>query len=602
MILVGAHRLEKGFAGRTLFQNISFGIHQGERIGLLGPNGAGKSTLLKILARRQTADAGEVIHRNGLSIGYLEQDPVFEPGAQIMQSLLGNDPSADMYDRSYEMLSRLELSRFGEDFPVERLSGGWKKRLALGRELLRAPELLLLDEPTNHLDVQGVMWLEDFLVSSNLTFLAVTHDRLFLQRIANRILDLDKRNPDGLISIEGGYLAYLEHKNASVKALQAQEQRMKNTLRRETEWLQRGAIARLKKQKARQDSAHAMKDDVAEITEKNRRQSVGLDFGDPARTPKKLIEAEAVAKSFNGQTLFEDFSFILGQKSRVALLGANGAGKTTLIKILLGLEEPDTGKVKRYDELLASYFEQSRDKLDPNLTVRQNLSGDGDYVDFQGKYVHVGSYMDRFLFRGERGNTPVSKLSGGERARLRIAQLMTARAQVLVLDEPTNDLDTETLDVLEDALAEFPGAVILVTHDRYFMDAVSDTILALPDPGDEEKKIISYADYFQWERAREADGTKTPAPKNSGEGNGSAKAGKNARLGYKEKLEFEQMEEKILALEAELTSLQTELDKPEVASNHQRLLEVNTRMGALQTEIEKKYARWTELEARAAKK
>lgn len=598
MILLNARELSKGFAGRVLFRGLSFGIHQGDRIGLVGPNGAGKSTLLKILCQETSADSGEVVIRTGLRIGHLAQDPVFEADETILSSLMRMDPEHERIPLLYELLSRMDLVQFGEEFKVSELSGGWKKRLALARELMKEPDLLFLDEPTNHLDVHGVLWLEEFIQSTSLSIVTVTHDRLFLQRVASRIFDLDPRNHNGLTVVDGGYLEYLTYKQEQTQAFQRKEQKLRNTWERELEWLRRGPIARLKKQQARINEAHELKDTVDQLEQLNLKKSVGIEFSEAQRSPKKLIELENVSKAYGDRVLFEDFDFIVGQKARIALLGVNGSGKSTLIKIMLGLEKPDSGKVQMTDKVDVAYFEQGRDQLDMKKSVRENLSDSGDYVFFQGRHIHVGSYLDRFLFNGEKANLPVHRLSGGERARLRIAQLMLKPAQLLILDEPTNDLDADTLDILQEALEEFPGAVLLVSHDRYFMDAVSDKILALPEPDSMDRKIIAFADYFQWENHLKTDQSKAREKGKARKEQAAAAAAHppKVRMTNKEKFEFEQMEASIQDLEKELEEKTSLLQNSEIISDHVKLSELNERIKTLETTIAQKYERWAELE------
>ena len=586
MILTSVHNLEKGFAGRTLFRDVSFGIDDRDRVGLVGPNGAGKSTLLRLLAGEAEPDAGSVSRKRGLKIGVLAQVPEFAPGDTIFSAI---NTHADAESTVYRLLSQLDLNRFGGDFQVEQLSGGWKKRVALGRELAREPELLLLDEPTNHLDVSAILWLEEFLSSAPFALLMVTHDRLFLQRVVNHVLDLDPRNPHYLLDVRGGYVDYLDAKEHELAALKRQEKVLKNTARREREWLGHSAQARQTKQKARIQTAEALIDTVGELTQKNRAASVDLAFGENERNPKKLIEAKGLSKTFGERTLFEGVDLMITPKTRLALLGDNGCGKSTLVRILLGLEETDVGTIDRAEALNVAYFEQNRETVDPTKSVMQNICPEGDYVNFRGEFVHVRSYLDRFLFSGSKVDMPAAKLSGGEQARLRLAQLMLQPAQVLVLDEPTNDLDAETLDVLESALAEFGGAVILVTHDRYFMDAVATEILAFPPHGGPLQKFASYLQWEAWfaeegQRAREA-----PKPK------ATAGPAKPTKVSFKDKFEFEKMEETILKLEGQIEALGVEAGNPD--TDHRRLGEIRDEMATIQDQIDTKYARWAELEA-----
>lgn len=596
MLLLNCHQLSKSFAGRTLFKSVSFGIEQGTKTGLLGPNGAGKSTLMKILAQTLEPDSGHVTRKKGLVIGFLEQTPMFDKDDTIMSAILrrSRDPDHDIA-RAYELMGRFDLFQFGEEFLVKNLSGGWKKRVALARELLIEPELLLLDEPTNHLDVESILWLEEYLVNAPFAVLMVTHDRLFLQRVVEHILDLDPRNPNELLNVSGDYVEYLEAKEQLLQAQQKREQVLRNTLRRETEWLRRGAKARQTKQKARIQEAHALGETVENLAAKNTKRTAAIEFGDPEKTPKKLLAAEGLQKSHSGRMLFEDVNLLIGPKTRLALLGYNGSGKSTLIRVLLGLEEPDSGKVERAERLQVAYFEQGRDTLKPDVSVLRNICPEGDYVSFRGTYVHVRSYLDRFLFHSQKADLPVGRLSGGEQARLRLAQMMLSDAQVLILDEPTNDLDVDTLSVLETALEDFPGAVVLVTHDRYFMDAVCSQVLAFPPAIHPQKKLISFSGYLQWEKWFAENGDvvpEVPAPIIEEKKPSSGKG----RMSFKEKHELENMESVIADLEGRLDSLRAESIKPEVVSNSSRLTEISSEMAKLETELDQKFARWSALE------
>lgn len=603
MILLNAHKLEKTYAHKTLFKDVGFSIEDKERVGLLGPNGAGKSTLLKILAGETDLDGGSVIRKKGLKLGYLEQTPSFKDGATILSTILEKTHDhGEAYAKAYELMGYLDLFQFGDDFTVEKLSGGWKKRVALARELILEPELLLLDEPTNHLDILSILWLEDYLKSAPFSILMVTHDRLFLQRIVTRVLDLDPRNPNYLLSVNGDYLKYLEAKEHELHALARQEVVLKNTLRRETEWLRRGAKARQTKQKARIEAAEDLAKTVTDLSAKNRHQTVGLDFGEVEKSPKKLIEAKSISKSYGDRLLFKNLNLLITPKTRLALLGQNGSGKSTLIRILIGQEQPDSGSVvigstvsSHASDVKISYFEQTRETLDPKQSVFRNICPHGDHVSYRGQHLHARSYLDRFLFSGQKVDLPVAKLSGGEQARLRIAQMMLKEAQVLVLDEPTNDLDSDTLNVLETALSEFNGAVILVTHDRYFMDAVANQILAFPPEDFANRELQSFASYLQWEDwyANEKNKVSPPAKTPSNEESKSAKSSK--KLTFNEKHELENMESLIEKLEAELESVTKQSQAPEVQANSKELLRLHSEMARLQSEIETKYTRWAEL-------
>lgn len=595
MLLLNTHKLSKSFAGKTLFKDVSLGIEDGERVGLVGPNGAGKSTLLRILAGQTEPDGGDVTTKKGLRMGFLEQTPTFGKDESILDAVLSKGDYHDIVGPAYEWMAKLELSQFGDDFKVSDLSGGWKKRVALARELVLSPELLLLDEPTNHLDVSSILWLEEFLTQAPFATLIITHDRLFLQRATNKIFDLDPKNPNYLLSVKGGYLEYLEAKEQLLAGQEQKETEMKNTLRRETEWLRRGSIARQTKQKARIERAGTLKEDVQDLSQKNLRRVAKIEFKDADRNPQKLIEADHITKAYNGRVLFKDFSILVSPKTRLALLGDNGSGKSTMIRMLLKQEEPDSGRVVQAERLKVAYFEQNRETLKPQLSVLKNICPDGDYVHYQGQYVFARSYLERFLFNRQQMDLPVEKLSGGEQSRLRLAQLMLNEAQVLILDEPTNDLDVATLTVLEESLKNFNGAVILVTHDRFFMDQVASHILAFHRRPDGSTSLENFTGYLQWEEWFEEQKL-LEAEKLREETKKESKANKAVKLSFKEKFELENMESTIQGLEEKLAALQVEAAKPELMSNAGKLQEVYAQISETQSQLDHNFARWAELE------
>jgi ATP-binding cassette subfamily F protein uup len=605
-ILATARNLGKSFSSRPLFEGVGFTLSEGERIGLIGPNGAGKTTLLRILAGVDSPDQGELALRRGLRVGHVAQVPVFKPGQTVREAvveLAANFADADHQwqaaARADELIARLELSgpQAGAEALVDNLSGGWRKRVALARELVREPELLLLDEPTNHLDVESILWLEKFLAQAPFATVTVTHDRLFLQRVSNRILELDRRNEGGLLSIDGDYATFLERKEELMAAQERQETTMRNTLRRETEWLRRGAKARSTKQQARIQRAEALGETVEELSARNVTGTAGLDFGKAGRQPKRLIEAKGIAKAYAGKSIFQSIDLFLGPGSRLGLIGKNGCGKSTLLRVLVGQESPDSGEVLRADNLKVAYFEQQRESLDPNLTVIDTLCPGGDQVDFRGTWVHVNGYLSRFLFRAEQGKLRVGQLSGGEQSRLALARLMLRPANVLVLDEPTNDLDLATLDVLEDTLINFDGAVLLVSHDRHFLDRTTTSLLAFSDlPGGQVTHLVGLSQWEAWyaaelEEIAAAAGRGKPA---------ASRAQSNApkrKLSYKDQRDFDSIEARIAAAEARLAALEAEQASPALASNASRLVELIGQIESARTDVDALYARWSELEA-----
>jgi len=594
-VLVSAYKISKSFGIQTLFAQISFSIDSGQKIGLIGPNGAGKSTLLQIIAGQQTPDQGEVSFSNQIKVGYLSQNPQFDRQAKLHSTIISATHDPYEYENILivqEIISRLELDQFDEETLLSELSGGWKKRVALACELVKKPNILLLDEPTNHLDLKSIMWLEEFLNKQNqLASLMVTHDRLFLQNTCDFIFDLDRRNPDGLIKFDGSYSDFVDFKEAGLRAQQNLESAKRNTLRRETEWLRRGAKARQTKQKARIERAGDLASEVQDLKERNSNKKIQIDFGEVGRSPKKILEAKSISKRLGGKTLFENFSFVLGPKTRIGILGNNGCGKSTLIRTLLGQIEPDSGSVWLTDQMTISYFEQSKDTLNLEMSVLKNICPDGDYVQVQGKPMYAKSYLAKFRFRPDQMDLPAKKLSGGEQSRLLIARLMMNKDQVLVLDEPTNDLDIDTLDILEDALKDFDGAIILVTHDRYFMDQVSNQILAFIEDSPE---LISFSNFLQWQdyyatantslKKSRQNPTQSPSP-----------AAKKTKLSYKDQRELESIEAKILTAETKLAEFQAQLSSPENQSQFAKLSELSSALQKQQAEVDALYKRWQSL-------
>lgn len=617
MNLISAYQISKAFASKQLFKKISFAIESEQKIGLIGPNGAGKSTLLSILARQQEPDDGKLSFSNSLRLGYLTQKPVFTAGETIYDSLMS--VVEDSYDGetialAYELIQKLSLDVLPEkEFaPIQNLSGGWQKRVALARELMKKPNLLLLDEPTNHLDIHSILWLEEFIQSKkDIAFLIITHDRAFLQNTCDMIFDLDPRNPDGLIKSKGSYLEFLDTKTQLLDGQKRLEEKRRNTMLIEKDWLARGPQARLTKQKARINRAHELINEVDQLENKNLQRKVEFDFGQNQKSPQKLIALENISKTFGERTLFSDLTLTIRPKMRLGLLGRNGCGKSTLIKILMGEETPTTGTVFINPDIQICYFEQGKQTLNKDQSVLKAICPEGDYVHFHGQPVFARSYLSRFYFTPQQMDMPVSQLSGGEQSRLLIARLMLIPAHVLILDEPTNDLDVETLDVLSDCLKDFEGALILVSHDRFFLDQNSNMIWAFTE--NEKGEMIQFADYNQWQDWY--DQSKL-TPRQNSNSNLSANSSSNSntaasekpiqkveakslkKLSYKEIRELDEMEALIATKESRLQQAQSETMLPENSSQFQKLSELTLEISNLESEIQKLYARWQELESR----
>lgn len=576
MILIGANQLAKSFAARLLFQDISFSISEGDRVGLVGPNGAGKSTLLRILAGQMEPDAGSLSKKRGLRVGYLEQVVEFPEGLTIRDAVMNGAADPDDWEamaRAEEWFSRLELVDKDLDSPAARLSGGWQKKVALAREFMREPDLLLLDEPTNHLDVESILWLEEMLSESPIATLTVTHDRLFLQKVSTRIVELNRRYAKGVLSIQGSYADFLEAREQQFASQESTELKLQNTLRRETEWLRRGAKARQTKQQARIKGAEKLKQTVEDLARRNDTSVVQMDLQSTDKSPKKLIEATGITKAFGARSVVPKIDLLIGPKTRLGLVGPNGCGKTTLLRILTGELAPDSGSVFHADQLQFAYFSQSREALDLKISVQQTLCPVGDFVDEGGKKVHVRSYLSRFLFSPQQMELPVAKLSGGERGRLLLAQLLLTPANVLVLDEPTNDLDMETQQVLMDQLREFKGAVILVTHDRYFLDQMAHQILAFginSSGGPVIDRMVGLEQWMDWHetqvvlRQKLAGALASPKagpPHGKQESSPPSATSSSASVQRKrslaEDVELQSLEKKLAELESQLLALQS---------------------------------------------
>ena len=628
-ILLSAQGLTAAYGARTLFADVSFTIEDGDRVGLIGPNGAGKSTLLRLMADAAAEQriGGAVSRRRGLRVGYLEQVPRFAAGATIASvvreglagglgdALLaaasageggdGGHPDWEREEQARQVMVALGFSGapgrpdIDEATAVASLSGGWQKRVALARELGRQPDLLLLDEPTNHLDVESIEWLERLLGRARFATVTVTHDRVFLQRVATRILELDRRNAGGLLAVAGNFEAYVRVKTANMEAQEQREVVLRNTLRRETEWLQRGAAARTTKQQARIQRAGDLREEVAGLGARNTVRETALEFQGGETRARRLIEAKGLAKRYGERPIFAGANLLLVPGARVALMGPNGCGKSTLIRVLLGDEAPTEGSVKRADGLRVAYFAQDRGALDPEATVANTVCPDGDYVSFRGARVHVRGYLERFLFTTEQSNLAVGKLSGGEQSRLLLAQLMLRPADVLVLDEPTNDLDLSTLAVLEEALLEHGGAALLVSHDRRFVERVATHLLAFAPSAESGADIVPFASLEQWERWRvdQAAAEATSRGASLAEGQSSA-APKPARkkLSYRDQREYDTIEAKIGEAEAALRQAVEESESPENASHPTKLVALLTAVSERQLEVDRLYARWAELE------
>jgi ABC transport system ATP-binding/permease protein len=593
LLLLSCEGVSKAYGPRSLFDDLSFGLFEGDQAGLVGPNGSGKSTLLSILAGATAPDRGSRSLRGGIRVGYVAQDPLFDAGLSVNDVLATALSDVDPDDRPGRLAhARGRAGLTDGDIRVEALSGGWKKRLAIARELATAPDILLMDEPTNHLDVEGILWLEAVLKERARACLVVSHDRYFLEHVATRMLELNRAYPDGLFQTDGRYSDFLTRRDEFLRGQSAYQESLANTVRREIEWLRRGAKARSTKAKGRIKEAGRLIEELADSRARSVSATAGIDFASSQRRTRRLLVARGVTKSFDGRPLIDRLDIVMTPGTRVGVIGPNGSGKTTLLNMLAGTLAPDGGDIERADNLRIVRFEQERGGLDSAQSLRRALAPEGDTVTWQGRSVHVASWAKRFLFRPEQLELPVGRLSGGEQARILIARLMREPADLLILDEPTNDLDIPTLEVLEDSLADFDGALVLVTHDRFMLERVSTMIVALDGVGG----AATFADYGQWEAARTV---ATPLRKAADRAPQRART-PSKRLGYLEQREWDGMEQAILEAERIVQLAQEAAEDPAIASDPVALQERYAALEAARAEVERLYARWAELEAKQA--
>jgi ATP-binding cassette subfamily F protein uup len=596
--IIAAQGLCKRYGAEPLFQNISFTVSEGERIGLIGPNGSGKSTLLEILYGRVAPDTGEVAIRKRTRLSSVAQNSEFAQGATVRSVIAAALDRAEVPEK--ERASRIAepLGRAGFtdlDTPTAALSGGWRKRLAIMEGLVQAPEVLLLDEPTNHLDLAGIQWLETLLQNAPFACVVVSHDRYFLENVATAVVELARSYENGFLRVNGNYSTFLEAKEIYLHAQRKRQEALENLVHTEIEWLRRGPKARTTKSKARIDTAKELIGELADLNARTRSPSAKIDFSGTDRKTKRLITLDDVTYGLAGRTLFAGIHFTVTSKMRVGLVGPNGSGKTTLLRLLRGDLQPTRGEIRRADSLRIVYFDQNRE-LDADISLRRALAPDSDSVIYQDRVIHVAAWAAKFLFDPEHLSQPVGKLSGGERARVLIAQLMLQPADVLLLDEPTNDLDIPTLEILEESLLEYPGALVLVTHDRFMLDRVSTVVLGLDGLGGAER----FADYSQWDiwqRAQRKGTTNVSSGTKRSPADGEAQTAiTKKKLSYLEVRELETIEERIAQADKNLEARRAALEDPDVTGDPPRLKAACIEMDEAQNALDRLYERWAELE------
>ncbi|MCK5329949.1 MAG: ABC-F family ATP-binding cassette domain-containing protein [Candidatus Marinimicrobia bacterium] len=584
------HAISKSYGAQPLFSTISLSLMPGERLGLIGPNGSGKTTLLKILAGEEEPDAGDILRKRDTSLIYLPQEDRFDPTMTVYDALFKYLPK-DLPD--WQRDKRVEEIRSLIEFPdlqqeTGALSGGWRKRLAIGQALLQQPAIILLDEPTNHLDLEGILWLENLLKSAPFAFILVSHDRYFLEHATNRIVELNQRYPAGYLKVEGNYSRFVEIR-AKLQAEQSkQEVTLSNKVRREIDWLRRGPKARTTKARSRINQARQKIDDLDQLKTRTRQLSVPrIEFDGTNRKTKKLLEAHKLRITRGGKLLFNNLELTLSPGNCLGIMGRNGSGKSTLLQLLNGQLKPDSGWIKRADGLRMITFDQERDLVDENQSLQQALVHTGDSVVYRDKTVHIVTWAKRFLFKPEQLELPVSQLSGGEKARVLLANLMVQPADILFLDEPTNDLDIPTLELLEESLSDFPGAIVLISHDRFLIDRLCDSLVYLAGDG-----IVKYfADYSQLYRYQNSGVTEPVATPES-----RPAALKPHLVKRAASKEISRVERDIDRVEAELNELSQVMADPVNQSNATVLEELYNRQNSLERQRDQLYERWTELD------
>lgn len=587
MNIVNIEQISKVFGEKVIFDNASFGIQEGDKIGIIGINGTGKTTLLRMIAGLEEPDAGQIVQRNGLKIAWLPQEPRFPENVTVRSWVA----SCQEQWKVESILTRLEITEY--DIPVEKLSGGQKRKLALAGTLAGDGELLIMDEPTNHLDEQMILWLEDYLKNYRGTLLMVTHDRYFLDKVTNRILEVSRGKMYGY---EANYTKFLELKADREEREMAAQRKRQSILRIELEWAKRGCRARTTKQKARLDRLESLKNGRAPVQE----ETVRLDSVE-TRMGKKTIELSHVGKRFGDRVILEDFSYIFLKNQKVGIVGPNGCGKSTFMKMLANVLEPDTGEIQVGETIRIGYFSQEEQEMDENQRVIDYVKEIGEYILTSEGRISASQLLERFLFTPDMQYSLIGKLSGGERRRLYLLGILARNANVLLLDECSDSLDIPTLAVLEDYLNSFQGIVVTVSHDRYFLDNVADRILEFDGAGGIRQYEGGYTDYLEAREKREQ-----PAGFAAGEKEKKApakdwKQNRPARLkfSFKEQKEYETIDEEIAGLEESIRKLDEEI--LENATNAGRLAELTAKKEETEKLLEQKMDRWVYLNDLAEK-
>ena len=579
--------LSKSFGTQTLFHNISFSISEGQRVGLIAKNGTGKSTLLSILTGKESQDEGNIIFKRDLTVGFLEQSPHFNPDDTVLEACFNHNGNEEKILKAKQILTQLKITDLAQ--PIKELSGGQQKRVALANVLITNPDLLILDEPTNHLDLDMIIWLEGFLSRGNKTLLMVTHDRYFLDRVCNSIIELDNSM---IFTYKGNYAYFLDKRQERINNAKAEIQHANNLYRRELEWMRRQPQARGHKARYREEAFYELEKIAKQRMEERqiRLKSKNVYIG------SKIFECQYVSKAWSPEKIIlKDFYYNFSRFEKMGIVGDNGTGKSTFIKMLLGEVAPDSGKFDIGETVKFGYFSQEGLKFNEQQKVIDIIKDIAEYIDLGGgKHMTASQFLQHFMFTPEQQHNYVYKLSGGEKRKLYLCTVLMHNPNFLVLDEPTNDLDIQTLQVLEEYLQDFPGCVIIISHDRYFMDKIIDHLLVFEGQGRIKDFPGNYTQYREWASLQPQE--KAPTTSNSKEDIDPKKNYRNdtkRKLSYKEKREFEQLEEEIIQLEEEQKALEDALSGSDLSV--EEITEKSKRLASLKNELDEKSFRWLEL-------
>lgn len=585
--LLDVQNISKAFGAHVLFENISFSIAEGQHVGLIAKNGTGKSTLLSLLSGKESVDSGSIIFRRDIKVGFLEQQPKFDPEESVLDACFNHQGDPDRILKAKQILTQLHITDLTQ--PMGQLSGGQQKRIALANVLITEPDLLILDEPTNHLDLEMIEWLEGYLQRGNKTLLMVTHDRYFLDRVCNLILELDNHT---VYSYRGNFQYYMEKRQERIDATRAEIERANNLYRRELEWMRRQPQARGHKARYREEAFYDLESKAKQRIEERqmRLKSKNVYIG------SKIFECQYVSKAFDEKVILKDFYYNFQRFEKMGIVGNNGTGKSTFIKMLLGEVTPDNGRFDVGDTVRFGYFSQDGMKFRDDQRVIDVIADIADYIDYGGgKHITATQLLQHFLFTPEQQYDYVYKLSGGERRKLYLCTVLMRNPNFLVLDEPTNDLDIQTLEVLEEYLQDFPGCVIIVSHDRFFMDKIVDHLLVFHGEGEIKDFPGNYTQFREWESLKPKE-----LADNKNNSSDTEKKEKREFVGeqrrkktYKEKCEFERLEKEIAALEEEQKSIEEALCSGTLPIDE--LTEKSKRLPIIKDELEEKEMRWLEL-------